>query len=243
MEELFSRIQVLDLSPDIESARSSLEMLLRYSIKEKFLKGFCDRLEGWWFRRAIQHLKDPQYYPAISWREAQAQIEDLAEQFRMDNLPIDFPTELDMEETDLPADERLFVEQLKLISLNSERVKMAISDYWRAFQQRSRWVRENLLLDTALEQYEERLVREWKEQFLIMREGLDEGSDHTAEGRAFFNRLVITGQHIPIRPSFPNPFVMRGSFHMLANALKVGWHPQFEQRLARAFEKAVRLIE
>ncbi len=113
-EELFSRIRVLDMSPDIEMARHLLQVVLRYSTKEKFLTGFCDRLEGWWFRRAIQHLKDPQSYPGISWREAQAQIEDLAEQFRLDNLPIDFPTELDMEEGDLPADERLFVESSNL---------------------------------------------------------------------------------------------------------------------------------
>ena len=236
---LVSRIRVLDASPDILMARAQLEFTLRYGTRAEFLSAFCDRLEGWWFRRAVEHLQKPQTVPGISWKEVQMEIEDLAEQFKRDNLPIDFPIELDMEETDLSSDERVFVEQLRLIALGSQRVKIAISDYWRAFQQRSRWVRENLLLDEALEQYEDRLIREWREQFLMMQENMKPGADSAEEGRNLFNRLLVTGNHIPIRPSFPNPFVMRGSFHMLANSLKVGWHPAFEERLAKAFERAI----
>jgi C-terminal domain 7 of the ABC-three component (ABC-3C) systems len=236
---LVSRIRVLDASPDILMARAQLEFPLRYSTRAEFLSAFCDRLEGWWFRRAVAHIQKPETVPSISWREVQLKIEDLAEQFKRDNLPIDFPSELDMEETALPADERVFVEQLRLIALGSQRVKIAISDYWRAFQQRSRWVRENLRLDEALEQYEDRLIREWKEQFLMMQENMKEGADSAEEERSLFNRVVVTGNHIPIRPSFPNPFVMRGSFHILANSLKVGWHPAFQDRLAKAFERAI----
>jgi hypothetical protein len=28
-------------------------------------------------------------------------------------------------------------------------------------------------------------------------------------------------------------FIMRGSYHMLANDLRVGWHPEYEDRLCR----------
>jgi hypothetical protein len=237
---LISRIRVLDSAPDILRARELLEKELRLSTRPQFLTGLADRLEGWWFRWAVRHLKDPQSLPGISLREVQVQINDLQEQFRHDNLPIDFPVELDMDVGDLPPDERLFVEQLRLVTVGNERIKSAISDYWRAFQQRSCWVREELLLDQDLEQYEDRLVREWRELFLIMQENMQESADPAMEGRSLYNRVVITGQHIPIRPSFPNPFVMRGSFHMLSNALKIGWHPQFEERLAEAFNRARR---
>ena len=235
---LISRIRVLDLAPDILGARELLEKELRLSTRPQFLTGLADRLEGWWFRWAVRHLKDPDSVSSISLREVQLQINDLQEQFRHDNLPIDFPVELDKDVADLQPDERLFVEQLRLVTVGNERIKSAISDYWRAFRQRSRWVREELLLDQDLEQYEDRLVREWRELFLIMQENMQEGADSALEGRNLYNRVVITGQHFSIRPSFPNPFVMRGSFHMLANALKVGWHPQFEQRLAEAFNRA-----
>jgi hypothetical protein len=169
---LVSAITVLDASPDIERARQLLEKALFYSTRPEFVAPLCDRLEGWWFRSAVSHLRDPQAIPSISLREVRYQLADLQEQFRLDNLPIDFPLEKDLDESQLNPDERTFVEQLRLVLVGSERIKKAISDYWRAFEQRSKWVREDLIVDADLEQYEDRLIREWEELFLIMREKL-----------------------------------------------------------------------
>ena len=44
-------------------------------------------------------------------------------------------------------------------------------------------------------------------------------------------------------PSFAEPFLMRGSYHVLANTLKIGWHPAFKERFAHALEVAVRSVE
>lgn len=99
-----------------------------------------------------------------------------------------------------------------------------------------------MLLDIDLEQYEDRLIREWFEHFSIMKESMKEDSDEAEEARKLYNNLVILGKHIPIRPAFENPYVMRGSFHMLSNSLKVGWHPRFQERLASVFERAIRSV-
>ena len=238
-EELVSRIQVLDQSPDIDRARVLLEQVLRPSTRPQFLAGLTDRLEGWWFARVIQHLQNPSLVPSIPQRLVLIQVRDLADQFRDDNLPIDFASELDMDVAHLRDDERIFVEQLRLVLVSNERIKRAISDYYRAFQQRSRWVREELLINEDLEQYETRLVREWQDLFLRMQEDLPEGADHASVGRALYNQVFDLSHHLPIRPAFPDPFVMRGSFHMLANSLKVGWHPMFRERLAHALERAL----
>ena len=237
-ESLVGAIVVLDAAPDIQRARQLLEKALFYSTRPEFLVPLCDRLEGWWFRSAVDHLRDPVGKPWISLAEVRYQLADLQEQFRLDNLPVDFPLEQELEESDLQPDERMFVEQLRLVLVGNERIKRAISDYWRAFEQRSKWVREDLIVDADLEQYEDRLIREWQELFLIMKEKLIEASDHAVEGRNLYNRVVIEGKHIPIRPAFLNPYVMRGSFHILANALKVGWHPLFTERLSQLLTTA-----
>jgi hypothetical protein len=241
-EKLVSCVRVLDNAPDIIGARELLEDRLRYSTRQQFLSGLCDRLEGWWFSRAVEHLKHPDSIKGISQRLVQVQINDLAEQFRLDNLPIDFPFPIDLDESDLSSDERIFVEQLKLVLVGNQRIKRAISDYYRAFQQRSKWVREDLLLDRELEIYETRLVNEWEEVFLRTKENLAEDSDHAVVGRELYNNIIDMPRHIPIRPSFPDPFVMRGSFHILANSLKVGWHPQFRERLTHALETAMKSV-
>jgi hypothetical protein len=38
---------------------------------------------------------------------------------------------------------------------------------------------------------------------------------------------------IPIRPDVTEPFVVRGSFQMLADEAKVGWHPDYRDLLPR----------
>ena len=35
----------------------------------------------------------------------------------------------------------------------------------------------------------------------------------------------------PIRPSCQESFITRGTYQMLANRLRVGWHPEFQSRL------------
>lgn len=237
-EKLVACVSVLDNAPDIVGARQLLEDKLRYSTRPQYLEGLCDRLEGWWLSRVVEHLKDPESISTISQRSVHAQINDLAEQFQIENLPNDFPSPVELDASDLSPNEQTFVEQLKLVLVSSERIKKAVSDYYRAFQQRSRWVREDLVLDQELEKYETRLVDAWEEQFYRMREELTETSDRALEGRKLYNN-VIDLAHLPIRSSFPDPFVMRGSFHMLANSLRVGWHPQFRERLARALETAL----
>jgi hypothetical protein len=236
---LIARIRIIDAAPDIGGARELLEKELRLSTRPKFLGPLCDRLEGWWFRSVIEHLARPDQISGISQRLAQVQLNDLQDQFREDNLPIDFPSFIQVDESALETDERVFVEQLKLLSITTERIQRAISDYYRAFHQRSRWVREDLLLDEDLERYEERLVEEWRNLFLIMQEKVQAGNDVVGAGRDLYNDLFYTSRHIPIRPSFPDPFVMRGSFHMLANSLKVGWHSEFENRLAHLLNRAL----
>ena len=41
---------------------------------------------------------------------------------------------------------------------------------------------------------------------------------------------------IPIRPRCNEPFITRGSYHMLADKQEVGWHVEFRSRLAELLE-------
>ena len=54
------------------------------------------------------------------------------------------------------------------------------------------------------------------------------------EGRRLFSE--IEKKDIRIRPKCQEAFVMRGSYHMLANQLKVGWHIDFYDRLKRLLD-------
>ncbi len=234
--ELVMSIQLLDASPNISDTRGRILDQLRLSTRPQFLEAVYERVEGWWFNRLIQHLSADSAAP-ILYRELLDRINDLQEQYHADNLPIEFlPVEfmdaIAPDEQKLGAKERLFIEQLRLVTVGAPRIRKAINDYYRAFQQRSKWVREDLLLVGELETYERRLVDEWERLFERMKENLGDHAEETTlqhEGRALFD--AVEDLELNIRPRCNEPYVMRGSFHMLANQLRVGWHADFIQRL------------
>lgn len=123
---------------------------------------------------------------------------------------------------------------MKLISLGNRRMQTALRDYYRAFRQRANWVRNDLLYVNELENYEQRLIDEWEHSFGAMEDdlaacvGLTE-DEKIKEGRRLFSD--IEKSDIRIRPKCQEAFVMRGSYHILANQLKVGWHIDFYERL------------
>lgn len=237
---LLSRVAILDQAANVVGLREQIRHELTYSSRAEHLEALCDRLEGWWFRRVVTHLAaDSSSASRISQTEVRAQIDEIRDQLQPDNLPIDFSEPLEVDESTLNPGERVFVEQLRLVMVDGPRIKKALSDYYRAFKQRSKWVDDELLLDTDLQAYEKTLVDEWERLFEIMREDLGAAAadaDKQTRGRALFN-AIDTETHIPIRPRFVEKYVMRGSYHILANALRVGWHPEFRDRLLQLFQE------
>lgn len=61
--------------------------------------------------------------------------------------------------------------------------------------------------------------------------GCTDEEEKIKEGRTLFSK--IEELDIRIRPKCQEAFVMRGSYHILANRLKVGWHVDFFERLTK----------
>jgi hypothetical protein len=236
---LLNAVKVMPVSPDIVDVVPQIRRQLALSTREQFIEPVYQRLEGWWFDRTIQCMRGITP-PRISFSEVRVMVNDISEQFHEDNLPIDFLSLLAPVEDTLDNSQKIFIEQLRLVSVSQPRIHKAISDYYKAYQQRSKWIREDLLYVNELESYEQRLVDEWERMFLIMQEEL---SDSPSEdemkyaGRSLYN-WVDKDANICIRPRCTEPYVMRGSYQMLANQLRVGWHSQFVARLQQLFIEA-----
>jgi hypothetical protein len=234
---LLTSVIVMDSSPVITDVRDQILKELRLTVRPKFLDLVYERVEGWWFDRVIKHLMADSQSPILA-KELIDQIHDIQEQYFEDSLPIEFLDAIGPDETDLEEADRIFVEQLRLVMVREPRIRLAINNYYRAFEQRSKWIREDLLHIGELEQYETRLIEEWRNRYEIMRENLPETSTEIqmqTEGRSLYN-WVDTQAEIRIRPKVTEPYVMRGSFHILANQLRVGWHAEFLTRLNRVIQ-------
>jgi len=87
-----------------------------------------------------------------------------------------------------------------------------------------------------LQKYEKKLVDEWERHFLAIQNerGIDEAGEKglVAIGQKIYNWVELEAD-IRIRPRVTEFYVVRGSYHMLADEeqARVWWHPKFLERL------------
>lgn len=239
---ILDRVIILDQTPTIEDLNDQLKAEVFWATERRHQDAFLQYLEGWWLRRVTTQLARISVSDRILGVELESQMSDLRDQFKQDALPIaDDLLNLDLDDAAISAHEdSIFVRQLDLAKAGKRRVAAAVRDYYRAFEQRSRWLRHDLLMVGDLDNYERRLVQEWELVFESVRDELGESAADQAKESAA--RKVLEWAErvcIPIRPSVTEPFVTRGSLHILADDLRLGWHADFRDRLAHLLDKEV----
>ena len=235
-ENLFNSVFILDQSATINDIQVFIKQELYYASELRYLDSLLSRLLGWWIRRVIRNTTDKPIEPILS-DEIVSEITLLREQFKTDNLPIDDDI-LESSIRDAEFQDRQFVKQLRLINVEDKRIFNAIKEYYRAFTQRSRWVREDLLLVGELDRYEQRLCEEWENRFEEMREDLGEKATEEEKIKAarVLYKWVEQSELFRIRDSVNDPCIPRGSYHILADDTRIGWHTEFKDRLRAILE-------
>lgn len=238
-QDFLERIQVLDGSPRIDDIPATIKDKHMRSVRREHREFVFERLEGWWNDAVIKQLTGTRTEGIFGY-EVSDKLSAIAEEYRADNLPIAFRGKVPAREIDTETDPRLFVAQLREIGISSNRIRSAILDYYRAFQQRSAWARENLLVSGEVEEYEDRLADEWKRyKDVVFEEVTDDSAEEALReaGATLYNWAEFeTGkiESLRIRAQVTEPYVLRGSFHILADTTpepRVHWHPRFLERL------------
>lgn len=228
---LLEAIVVNDKCPCVLELDNSLQEELWTACERSKIEKFLAYLEGWWFKRVLKSINEPKFC-LILGEELESKLNGLREDFKSDSLPIhdDLRT---IEIDDNLYENYTFVHQLKLIKVTSTRIATAINNYYRAYEQRSRWLREDLVLVGDIEVYEDALIEEWNIRFDEMKEELGESATETekiAAARAIY-KWVEQEADFPIRPRCQEYFITRGSYQYLSDRQRVGWHVDFKERL------------
>lgn len=195
-----------------------------------------ERLMGWWYQRCVTCLES-EVPIFISFEELRKKINSITHELSDDNLPLDV-TEKEIEAVRQEGDTHNIILQLELIDSKRNKINNALKNYYKAFAQRSKWIRENLVTPEEIDKYDEKLTEEWEYQFS---ERTDDISENTEEddkiemGKELYKTLM--NQDIPIREKVDDMFISRGSFNSLANELKIGWHPDYYDRLNGEYKK------
>jgi hypothetical protein len=233
MKKILGNVIIVDKNEDIINIVEKIKTYIRYSTRLESENSVFERLEGWWFRKVIEALSsvNPIF---ISQGQVRSKICDIAAEYLPDNLPIDADFEVSIDINSFPRNKRVFCEQLRLIAVKEKRISIAIRDYYKAFTQRNKWIQEDLLYIDELDKYERRLIDEWEHLFANMDDDIDSNSGENEKQKAGRNLYSQIEQNVDIRirPKCSDAFVMRGSYHILANGLRIGWHLDFANRLA-----------
>ncbi|GCE09481.1 ABC-three component system protein [Dictyobacter aurantiacus] len=229
---LVEKIQVLDGSPGILDLRKKTLNILTCAARKEYVEAVYEHIVGRWDDLVIRHLyeRSSNY---ISYKELSNMIDDIREQYYRDSLPIHFPRSVQIDQNELNEDQRMFIEQLKLVKIGQKRVNHAISDFYRSSRQRSKWIRDLSIPISELELYDEKLYYEWERIFATMEEDLEYETVEEVlikEGRNLYEDMMRLNFHIRVRCT--EEFITRGSYHMLANQLRLGWHLNFKVLLS-----------
>ncbi|MEW5788283.1 MAG: ABC-three component system protein [Pseudomonadota bacterium] len=235
-EQLLSQVYVVASQADAGAIHAQLQSEL-YHVALHHQELSIQMLEGWWFKRVIHELIHGG--PGIPRAEIDAQISDIQESLKRDALPIDGEIDALMVALEhLPEfANRPFYRQVEMVGGSQGRIRNAITSYLQAFRQRSAWTRDDLLFDADLQQYDQRLLSEWE---LTRDQVCDElGAESSEEEMTKAGRAILKWAEdavVPIKTGVTVPWVCRGSLHMLAEDRRLGWHPDFEERLRAIFD-------
>ena len=224
---LLKATMIFDGSPNIVDVRDDISREVFYAAPRGQIDNFVERLEGWWFGLLIKALAGtaPKPIPVLAIDQ---RIDELREEFKRAALPVDYKNKLPPSTVIAELDKRPFVRQLRKIQIGPQRIEFAIRDYYRASEQRSRWAREDLLVDGEVENYERELIEAWEPRHAAMVDELKPecGPDKKIAAAQSLFKWVEREASFPLR-TVREHFLTHGSYHILSNRYILGWHPEF----------------
>jgi hypothetical protein len=229
---LLSAVEILDHAPVLTELEVAIEDRLKLIAPRGKTAIARELLEGWWWPRICKALQEGG--GVISILELEAKLDDIRDAMKRDALPTDME-HVDPPDSELEAlSEMRFVRQQRTVEVGNNRIQYAKRDYYRAFTQRSQWTRQNLLFDGEVALFEKTLVEEWQPRFAVMCDNLNGATDDTTVRQAGQDlyHWVEADARFPFR-TVSARFLNVGSYHILANDLRLGWHRDYATLLTQ----------
>jgi len=232
-KKLVDAIRILDESPDFDNLKEKIKNSFN-NVRDYHKDKFYDELMGWWHGKVVQHLQNKSQTPL-----QKCVLDDrlcvIRDGFVPDKLLEHYGKESPPIPPEVASGEMLFIRQLDVIGLRRS-LEDAKQDFVKASLQRSKWINERPEIAEDLIQHDKKLIAEWSSQRNIILDDFDNNNDinideATEQKQKELGRLIYKKIYDFVEPIrfVLEQYITRGSYHILANKLKVGWHPQFAE--------------
>lgn len=114
----FRRISIFDNQERIQDIPQLIIDEKLRTVRPQFRRPVYERLEGWWHNACVELLSGRRREP-LRGSEVSEMLSFITEQFRDDNLPIDFEHSEPEDGVHPDSDDRYFVKQLRAVGLHS----------------------------------------------------------------------------------------------------------------------------
>ena len=227
---LLRQIEVMDQHSNLADVMSEIEgeIVIAAPSNPELAASY---LEGWWLNVVGKCLVE-EASATIPLQHILMKALEISKSVSGDTLPIDEPGKLGVKEYSDDDEDQLFVRQMRVVGIPDRIVQRGVEDYYRASAQRSKWARENLLLDEELGRYDSSLEDRWARQFDA--ETLTAAPTTDSEKEACGQKICLwaSQQSLPLR-NVVETWITSGSYHGLSDRLKIGWHPDFQAIFAK----------
>ena len=222
---LLSRVDVLDKHSNLVDVMAEIEGEL-VLLSPTHASTIASYLEGWWLR-VIGKCLIEDGSASIPIQNIIIKASEIGNMFKQDGLPIDDPETLGAKTYSENDEASTFVKQMRAVKLNERALKRGVQDYYRASAQRSKWARENLLLDGESAKYDATLQDQFERKYDAEISATITANDNNCEefGRHMCN--WASQQQIQFR-NVVETWITAGSFHGLSERRLIGWHPRYE---------------
>ena len=230
---LLSRVRLVDGADHIEDIAAGVRSQLWWALPTGHEELFLALVWRWWDAQALAMLRGE--LSGVEVGAAGAAITEIRDRFTRDDLPT-FIELADVDPRAVAADHAtaLFVKQMQWVAFPPRNLEGAIVDFYRASTQTIRCLDEGLMSLGEVDRVQNELEDEWARAFewmaMAVRPDAEEDAKRDAGRRLLRDLADCT--NVTVRPRYNESYFIRGQRHVLADEGRIGWHLDYEGRIA-----------
>ena len=184
-----------------------------------------------WAKKTIDKRIEQSRAPVITWDEFHKAFVAAAKKLdRAETVLVPPPAEISQPEVDRHLRERTYVRQLEAVKCDDSDLVRAVNDFLRSAVDRTTWSERGDVVEGSFSEFEDGLERAWLSQKKRVEIEQKAATEEERGLLVFANcsglqQMRLEGKDVP-------GYFVPGSFHTLADALRVGWHPRYQEVLS-----------
>lgn len=201
-----------------------LPLIAEKAISEEAREDVLKHLLGWAKRTIEKHIEKKQ--PAIlAWEDFHKQLVGAAKKFdRSDNVLTPVHVDISSADVDRELRARTYVRQLDALRCEESDLVRAVNDFLRSAVDRTTWSEQGDVLEGSFGEFEDGLERAWRSQKtridIEQKAAVEEDRGRLLYANCVGLQIRLQGMDLPAH-------FVPGSFHTLAEVLRVVWHPRY----------------